>query len=78
MLREKKSLIRLFTFLCLRRKNRNVNPTKLVNVLSALFEQKLVYQNPVRKQNYLNDSGATKLVKKIQFFNQFRIDNLVF
>ena len=45
----KKSLIRLFAFLCLRRKkqeslyNRNVRPTKPVKVLSALYEQKLVY-----------------------------------
>ena len=65
----KKSLIRLFVFLCLRRKkqksiyNGNVGFTKLVKVLSALCEQKPVYQNPVKKQNYLNDSGATKLVK---------------
>ena len=46
----KKSLIRLFTFLSLRRKkkykslyNGNVGPTKLVKVLSALYEQKRVY-----------------------------------
>ena len=58
--------------------NRNVDVTKLVKVLSALYEQKLVYQNPDKKQNYLNDSGATKLAKTIQFFNQFRLDNLVF
>ena len=43
--------------------NRNVGFTKLVKVLSALYEQKLVDQNPIKKQNYLNDSGATKLVK---------------
>ena len=43
--------------------NGNVGSTKLVKVLSALYEQKLVYWNPVKKQNYLNDSGATKLVK---------------
>ena len=43
--------------------NRNVGPTKLVKAFSALYKQKLVYQNPVKKQNYLNDSGATKLVQ---------------
>ena len=54
--------------MCLQRKkceslyNRNVGPTKLVKVLSALYKQKLVYLNPVKKQNYLNKSGATKLV----------------
>ena len=54
--------------MCLQRKkckslyNRNVGPTKLVKVLSALYKQKLVYQNPVKKQNYLNNSGAIKLV----------------
>ena len=58
--------------------NGNVGLTKLIKVLSALNEQKLVHQNPVKKQNYLNDSGATKLVKTILFFNQFRLDNLVF
>ena len=84
-LRGKRPLIRLFAYLCLRRKkkqkslyNENVGLTKLIKVLSALYEQKLVYQNPVKKLNYLNDSGATKLVKTIQFFNQFRLDNLVF
>ena len=47
--REKKSLIRLFAFLCLWRNkqkslyNGNVGSTKLVKVLSALYEQKLVY-----------------------------------
>ena len=37
----KKSLIRLFSqkSLC----NGNIDPTKLVKVLSALYEQKLVY-----------------------------------
>ena len=39
--------------------NGYVSPTKLAKVLSALYEQKLVYYNPVKKQNYLNDSGAT-------------------
>ena len=45
----KKSLIRLFPFLFLRRKkqkslyNGNVDPTKLAKVLSTLYEQKLVY-----------------------------------
>ena len=80
-LRGKRPLIRLFAYLCLRRKkkqkslyNGNVGLTKLIKVLSALYEQKLVYQNPVKK----HDSGATKLVKTIQFFNQFRLDNLVF
>ena len=43
--------------------NGNVSPTKLVKVLSAPCEQKVVYYNPVKKLNYLNDSGATKLVK---------------
>ena len=28
--------------------NRNVGPTKLVNVLSALYEQKLAYQNRLK------------------------------
>ena len=41
----------------------NVSPTKLVKVLSALYEQKVVCYNPVKKLYYLNDSGATKLVK---------------
>ena len=86
-LRGKKSLIRLFAYLhiCAYEENKqkslyngNVGLTKLIKVLSALYEQKLVYQNPVKKQNYLNDSGATKLVKTILFFNQFRLDNLVF
>ena len=58
--------------------NGNVGLTKLIKVLSALYKQKLVYQNPVKKQSYLNDSGATKLLKTIQFFNQFRLDNVVF
>ena len=43
--------------------NGNVVFTKLVKVLSALYKQKLFYLNPVKKQNYLNDSGATKLAK---------------
>ena len=45
-LRGKMSLIRLFTFLCLRRKslyNRNVYLTKLAKYFSALYEPKLVY-----------------------------------
>ena len=48
-LRGKKSLIRLFAFLCSRRKkkkslyNENIGFTKLVKVLSALYKQKLVY-----------------------------------
>ena len=43
------SLIRLFAFLCMRRKkieslyNGNVGFTKLVKVLSALYKQKLVF-----------------------------------
>ena len=41
----------------------NVGLTKVVKVLSALYEQKLVYQNPVKKQNYVNDSGPTKVGK---------------
>ena len=47
--------------------NGNVDPTKLVKVLSALYEQKLVYQNPVKKQNYLNDSGPTKVVNVLTY-----------
>ena len=45
----KKSLICLFAFLCLQRKNQkslckgNVDLTKLAKVISALYEQKLVY-----------------------------------
>ena len=31
-----------------------------MKVLSALCEQKLVYQNPAKKQNYLHNSGAVK------------------
>ena len=42
--------------------NGNVDLTKLVKVFSALYKQKLVYLNPFKKQNCLNDSGATKLV----------------
>ena len=45
-LSEKKSLIAYLRFCACEEKilyDRNVNPTKLVNVLSALFEQKLVY-----------------------------------
>ena len=45
----------------------NVRLTKLVKVLSALYEQKLVYQNPVKKQNYLNDSGPTKVVNVLTY-----------
>ena len=40
--------------------NGNIGLTKLVKVLFTQYEQKLVYQNPVKKQNCLNDSGATK------------------
>ena len=40
--------------------NRNVGPNKPVEVL---YEQKLVYQNPVKSQNYIIYSGPTKLVK---------------
>ena len=39
--------------------NRNVS-TKSVKVP---YEQKLVYQNPVKNQNYLNYTSPTKLVK---------------
>ena len=35
--------------------NRNVGPTKPVP-----YEQKLVYENLVKKQNYLNNSAFTK------------------
>ena len=62
------SLIRLFAFLSLQRKtveslyNRNIAPTKKVKVVSALYKENVVYQNPIKNQNYLNDSGATKLV----------------
>ena len=44
----------------------NVRLTKLVKVLSALYEQKIVYQNPVKK-NYLNDSGPTKVVNVLTY-----------
>ena len=47
--------------------NEKVGPNKLVKVLSALYEQKLVYQNPVKKQNYLNDSGPTKAVNVLPY-----------
>ena len=47
--------------------NENVGLTKLAKVLSALYEQKLVYQNPVKKQNYLNDSGPTKVVNVLTY-----------
>ena len=51
--------------------NENVGLTKLVKVLSALYEQKLVYQNPVKKQNYLNDSGPTKLVNVLTYIQTY-------
>ena len=51
--------------------NGNVSFTKLVKVLSVLYEQKLVYQNPVKKQNYLNDIGVTKLVKVCTLIHTF-------
>ena len=43
--------------------NRNVGPTKLVKVFSALYEKKTSLLEPVKKLNCLNDSGGTKLVK---------------
>ena len=39
----------------------------LVKVLSALYEKKLVSWNPVKKQNYLNNSGPTKDVNVLPY-----------
>ena len=39
----------------------------LVKVLSALYEKKLVSWNPVKKQNYLNNSGRTKDVNELPY-----------
>ena len=50
--------------------NGNVVFTKLVKVLSALYKQKLFYLNPVKKQNYLNDSGGPKKKKIFNTLNQ--------
>ena len=61
------SLICVFMLAKERLYNENVGLTKLVKVLSALYEQKLVYQNPVKKQNYLNDSGPTKVVNVLTY-----------
>ena len=47
--------------------NGNVDLTKLGKVFSALYKQKLVYQNSVEKQNYLNDRGPTKVVNVLTY-----------
>ena len=39
----------------------------LVKVLSALYEKKLVSWNPVKNQNYLNNSGRTKDVNELPY-----------
>ena len=44
--------------------NENVGPTKPVKVL---YEQKLVYQNPVKNQNYLNYTGPTKVANVLTY-----------
>ena len=54
--------------------NENVDPTKkvLLKVLSALYEQKLVSWNLVKKQNYLNNSGPTKAVNVLLYWKTKR------
>ena len=42
--------------------NRNVGPTKPVP-----YEQKLVYENPVKKQKYLNYTDPTKVVNVLTY-----------
>ena len=61
------SLIRVFVLAKISLYNGDVGPNKLVKVLSALYKQNLVYQNPVKKQNDLNDIGPTKAVKVLPY-----------